>query len=197
MCLPGQPPARPAPPAMPVSAADAVAMAQAGLAFLANADMASVPAAAQAECLRGLERIESLHTAARAGTLAAFMAGGGHEDDGQGSARAWLRWQTRVTSGAAAGAVGVGAAAGRAPRGRRGAGRGGDLGVVGAGDLRLDRPSSPRVSRRTRMRSCWPPRRAARIWRTWPGWPRRCSAAAPARTPTVMAGSRTGGCGWT
>ncbi len=65
MCLPGQPPACPAPPAMPctavpVSAADAVAMAQAGLAFLANADMASVPAAAQAECLRGLERIESL-----------------------------------------------------------------------------------------------------------------------------------------
>src|SRR5450755_3398621 len=103
MCLPGQPPAR---PAVPVSAADAVAMAHAGLAYLANVNMASVPAAAQAECLRGLERIESLHTAARAGTLAAFMAGGGHEDDGQGSARAWLRWQTRITRGAAAGAVG-------------------------------------------------------------------------------------------
>jgi hypothetical protein len=108
MCLPGQPPARPAPPAVPVpgSAADAVAMAQAGLAFLANTNMTSVPAAAQADCLRGLERIESLHTAARAGTLAAFMAGGGHEDDGQGSAGAWLRWQTRITRGAAAGAVG-------------------------------------------------------------------------------------------
>ncbi len=112
MCLPGQPPTSAAPPAMlvpapavPVSAADAVAMAQAGLAFLANADMASVPAAAQAECLRGLERAGSLATAARAGTLAAFMAGRGHEDDGQGSARAWLRWQTRVTKGAAAGAV--------------------------------------------------------------------------------------------
>src|SRR5450755_3442598 len=122
MCLPGQLPARPAVlparpavpparpavpavPAVPVSAADAVAMAQAGLAYLANANMASVPAAAQAECLRGLERIESLHTAARAGTLAAFMGGHGHEDDGQGSAGAWLRWQTRVTRGAAAGAV--------------------------------------------------------------------------------------------
>jgi hypothetical protein len=104
MCLPGQPPAAPAVP-VPVSAAEAVAMAQAALAFLADADMASVPAAAQAECLRGLERIESLHTAARAGALAAFMAGRGHEDDGQGSARAWLRWQTRVTRGAAAGAV--------------------------------------------------------------------------------------------
>src|SRR5450755_1066640 len=102
MCLPGQPPAR---PAVPVTAADAVAMAQAGLAFLATADMASVPAAVQAECLRGLERAESLATAARAGTLAAFMAGGGYQDDGQGSARAWLRWQTRITRGAAAGAV--------------------------------------------------------------------------------------------
>jgi hypothetical protein len=106
MCLPGQPPAVPAVPVpVPVTATDAVAMAQAALAFLANTNMASVPAAVQAECLRGLERIESLHTAARAGTLAAFMAGGGYQDDGQGSARAWLRWQTRITRGAAAGAV--------------------------------------------------------------------------------------------
>ena len=81
-------------------------MAHAALAYLATADMASLPAAAQAECLRGLERAESLHTAARAGVLAAFMSCGGCEDDGQGSARAWLRWQTRITSGAAAGAVG-------------------------------------------------------------------------------------------
>src|SRR3984885_2127315 len=103
MCLPGQPSAR---PAAPVSAADAMAMAHAGLAYLASADMASLPAAAQAECLRGLERAESLHTAARAGALAAFISCGGYEDDGQGSARAWLRWQTRITSGAAAGAVG-------------------------------------------------------------------------------------------
>ena len=36
-----------------MSAADAVAMAHAGLAYLASADMASLPAAAQAECLRG------------------------------------------------------------------------------------------------------------------------------------------------
>src|SRR5450755_2593735 len=102
MCLPGQPPAR---PAVPVSAADAVAMGHAGLAYLADADMAAVPAAAQAGCLRGLARAESLATAAPAGTLAAFTAGRGHEDDGQGSAQAWLRWQTRVTKGAAAGAV--------------------------------------------------------------------------------------------
>ena len=36
-----------------------------------------MPAAAQAECLRGLERAGSLHTAARAGVLAAFMAAAG------------------------------------------------------------------------------------------------------------------------
>src|SRR5580658_10368426 len=92
--------------AVPVSAAHAVAMAHAGLAYLATADMASLPAAVQAECLRGLERAESLHTAARAGALAAFISGSGYEDDGQGSARTWLRWQTRITNGAAAGAVG-------------------------------------------------------------------------------------------
>jgi hypothetical protein len=97
MCLPGQPPR----PAAPVSAADAVAMAHVGLAYLASADMASLPAAAQAECLRGLERAGSLHTAARAGALAAFISCGGCEDDGQGSARAWLRWQPRITRGGA------------------------------------------------------------------------------------------------
>jgi hypothetical protein len=42
----------------------------------------------------------------RAQILAVFTARGGHEDDGQGSARVWLRWQTRVTRAAAAGAVG-------------------------------------------------------------------------------------------
>jgi len=37
--------------------------------------------------------------------LAAFDAQDGHEDDGHGSARAWLRWQTRVTKTAAVAAV--------------------------------------------------------------------------------------------
>jgi hypothetical protein len=38
--------------------------------------------------------------------LAAFAAHGGFEDDGHGTARTWLRWQTRITASAAAGAVG-------------------------------------------------------------------------------------------
>ncbi len=117
MRLPGQPPAGSAVPAAaemhqgalpqaPASAADAVAMAEAGLRFLASADMVSVPAGVQAECLRALERAGSMRVAARARVLSAFAAGRGFEDDGQGSAGAWLRWQARITRGASAGAVG-------------------------------------------------------------------------------------------
>ena len=53
-----------------------------------------------------LERAGAKHTAARASVLAAFTAQGGFEADGQRCARAWLKWQTQVTGGAAAGAVG-------------------------------------------------------------------------------------------
>ena len=88
------------------------ASVEAGLVILDRAldtlnagDVASLPAAAQARALRLLERAEAKHTAARARILAAFAAQGGYEDDGQGSARVWLKWQTRITSGAAAGAV--------------------------------------------------------------------------------------------
>jgi Domain of unknown function (DUF222) len=100
MCLPGQP------PAAPTTAAQAVAMARAGLTWLAAADATALTGAEQAECLRGLERAEAVHTAARANVLAAFCSGGGYEDDGHGSAKTWLRWQTRITSGAASGALG-------------------------------------------------------------------------------------------
>ncbi len=100
MCLAGQTPAPPA------TAADAVAMAQAALGWLAAADAASLTTAEQAGCLRALERAASMHTAARSRVLAAFHAQGGYEDDGHGSARTWLKWQTRVTTGAAYGAIG-------------------------------------------------------------------------------------------
>ncbi len=99
MCLPGQLPE-------PDTVAEAMAMAEAGLARLASADAASLTTAEQADCLRALERMESRHTAARAGVLRAFHARGGYEDDGHGAARSWLKWQTRVTGGAAAGAIG-------------------------------------------------------------------------------------------
>ncbi|HTZ25189.1 MAG TPA: hypothetical protein VMC83_14455, partial [Streptosporangiaceae bacterium] len=59
MCLAGQV------PAVPASAAQALAMVAAGLGWLATADAASMPTAVQADCLRGLERAASMHTAAR------------------------------------------------------------------------------------------------------------------------------------
>ena len=99
MCLPGQPPAPPS------CAADAVAMARAGLAALATVDAAGLTAAEQADCLRALEQAEAVHTAARARVLAAFHAGDGCHDDGHGSAKMWLRWQTRITKAAAATAM--------------------------------------------------------------------------------------------
>jgi|HubBroStandDraft_6_1064221.scaffolds.fasta_scaffold23043_3 hypothetical protein len=93
-------------PAAPASAADAVAMVAAGLGWLATTDVASLTTIEQADCLRGLERAASMHIAARSRVLSAFSAQGGCEDDGQGSARTWLKWQTRITGGAAYGALG-------------------------------------------------------------------------------------------
>ena len=93
-------------PQQPVSVDAALVTLERALDALNAADVASMPASVQAQALRALERAEAKHTAARARVLAAFTAQDGYEDDGQGSARMWLRWQTRVTQAAAAGAVG-------------------------------------------------------------------------------------------
>jgi len=89
-----------------VSVTEALRMLDRALDHLNTADAASLPASVQAEALRALERAEAKRTAARARVLAAFAGQAAYEDDGHGSARTWLKWQTRVTSGAAAGAVG-------------------------------------------------------------------------------------------
>ncbi len=89
----------------PDSPAAAIAMVATGLGWLAGADWTSVPASVQARCLKDLERVASVHTAARASVLAAFSAQGGFEDDGHGSARTWLKWQTRITGSAASAAI--------------------------------------------------------------------------------------------
>ncbi len=81
-------------------------MVLAGLGWLASQDLVSAPSMIQAECLRGLERVRSVYTAAQASALSAFDYGGGFEDDGARSARTWLRWQTGVTPAAASGASG-------------------------------------------------------------------------------------------
>ena len=71
MCLAGQIPAAPS------NAADAVAMVQAGLGWLATTDVASLTTIEQADCLRGLERASSMHTAAQSQVLSAFCAQAG------------------------------------------------------------------------------------------------------------------------
>ncbi len=92
--------------AEPSSARDALRMAVAGLRWLAVADAAAMPSAIQADALRELERLQSMHAAACAKVLAGFTAQGGFEDDGHGSARTWLTWQTRTTAAAARASVG-------------------------------------------------------------------------------------------
>jgi hypothetical protein len=99
MCLAGQVPAAPA------TAAQAVAMVQAGLGWLATTDAASLPSAVRADTLRGLEQAAAMQVAARSRVLWAFDAQCGFNDDGHGSARTWLKWKTQVTSGAAGGAL--------------------------------------------------------------------------------------------
>src|SRR5581483_5064729 len=90
----------------PSSVTEALAMLDRALDHLNAADPASLPPRVQAQALRVLERAGSKHLAARARVLGAFAGQAAYQDDGQGSARAWLRWQTRITNGAAAGAVG-------------------------------------------------------------------------------------------
>jgi len=103
MCLPGQPATGAAP--APATATEAVAMAETALAWLADTDFTALTTSEQANCLRGLERAESRKTAAQASALAAFRASDGCRDDGHGSPKTWLRWKTRITPGAATGAI--------------------------------------------------------------------------------------------
>jgi hypothetical protein len=78
-------------------------MVRAGLGYLAAADATQLPAATQAQVLRGLEQTDAAATAARASFLAAFTAGQGHAGDGDYSAVSWLIHRTGITRGAAVG----------------------------------------------------------------------------------------------
>ena len=91
---------------LPVSVSEALVLLDRALDHLNAADVTSLPASVQAEALRALGRAEAKHTAAQARVLGTFTGQGGFEDDGHASARTWLKWQARITRGAAAGAVG-------------------------------------------------------------------------------------------
>jgi hypothetical protein len=93
-------------PAALASTGDALAAIRAGLSFLARADAASLPVDELSGCLKELELAESIHTAARARVMSAFNSQSGFEADAARSTKGWLVWQTRITRGAAAGAMG-------------------------------------------------------------------------------------------
>jgi hypothetical protein len=93
------------PPAVPRSVADAMAMVLAGLGWLATCDTTDLPNTVLADCLRDLESASAMHAAARGAVLTSFCAHQGYAEDGQGSPRTWLRWQTRITGTAASAAV--------------------------------------------------------------------------------------------
>ncbi len=75
------------------------------MAFLATTDLTTLTVAEQADCLRDLERAESVRIAARSSVLTTFGDSQGYAGDGQGSCRSWLRWQARITGRAATAAV--------------------------------------------------------------------------------------------
>ena len=85
----------------PGSASEALGMLTSAMRYLSAADATQMAAETQAQCLRVLERVTSMGTAARALILAAFTAGQGYCADADYSARAWLIHKTRVTKGAA------------------------------------------------------------------------------------------------
>ncbi len=87
------------------STREALGMLRAAMGYLAAADPTALAAEAQAECLVGLEQVDAVSTAARAGILGAFTAGQGYRADGDYSPRSWLIHRTRITRGAAAGHV--------------------------------------------------------------------------------------------
>jgi Domain of unknown function (DUF222) len=86
-------------------AAEAISAVLGGLGALARLSAADLPGAGQADCLRALERAESMLITARSAVLAGFTASRAFQDDGQYSPKTWLVAQTRVTRAAAGGSV--------------------------------------------------------------------------------------------
>jgi hypothetical protein len=85
----------------PGSAGEALEMLQSAMGYLAAADATALTAEEQARCLRVLERVTSVGTAARTMALGAFASGQGYSADADYSPRAWLIHKTGVTKGAA------------------------------------------------------------------------------------------------
>jgi Domain of unknown function (DUF222) len=85
----------------PASTGEALAMLQTAMTYLAAADATAMPAETQARCLRSLEQLRAIQTAAHAWILGAFAAGKNYTGDAAYSPKAWLIHRTRITKGAA------------------------------------------------------------------------------------------------
>ena len=88
------------------SAADAAGQLETSLDYLAATDWASLGTQAHGEMLARLQRAQAQLTAVNAVVLAAFTAQSGYEPDGHRSAMAWMVNRTKMSRGAAAGAIG-------------------------------------------------------------------------------------------
>ncbi|HEX6525441.1 MAG TPA: DUF222 domain-containing protein [Streptosporangiaceae bacterium] len=86
---------------VPASAGEALAMTRAGMAFLAGADAASMPAGALGEVLEALEQVSATGAAAHGRLLAAFDAMDGAYEWGQRTWRSWAVNHLRVSRGQA------------------------------------------------------------------------------------------------
>ncbi len=100
--------------ASPRSPEEALGMLRAAMGYLAAADATAMAAETQAQCLRALEQLHAIETAARASVLGALASGqsrtaasGQSRTAASGPAgsspRAWLIRETGVTTGAATG----------------------------------------------------------------------------------------------
>src|ERR1700716_2147876 len=76
-------------------------MLKSAMGYLTAADPTAMAAGTQAQCLRTLEQVTSMGTAARVSILGAFTAGQGYSADADYSPRAWLIHKTGVTKGTA------------------------------------------------------------------------------------------------
>ena len=85
----------------PATSAEALAMLESSMRFLAAEDVSGLPAEAAAERLQVLERHDAMEAAIRGRLLVVFHAQEGPVADGQRSVRSWLIHTTGVTGGQA------------------------------------------------------------------------------------------------
>ena len=82
----------------PESMAEALAMLESGLGFLAALDKAGMRCEALGELLRVLERADAVEAAVRGEAMAAFDVQDGSVADGQRTMRAWIETRHTIMS---------------------------------------------------------------------------------------------------